>query len=112
MKVGEFQKAINANSTSYSGFMSQNGAFKGAGSTVYQDAWAFFKKRELRGVPAPKKRAKTVAGASGPDVDISDVQLEGEMEDRVPVYGIERTGSLREAVQITDPNRHVRRDPP
>lgn len=55
---------------------------------MYQDAWAFFKKRELRGIPAPKKKAKTTVASKEPDVDISDVQLEGEMDDRVPVYGM------------------------
>jgi hypothetical protein len=88
MKVGEFQNAINCNSVSYSRFMSQNGPVKGQGSLVYQDAWAFFKKRELRGVPAPKKKAKTATAAKEPDVDISDVQLDGEMDDKVPVYGM------------------------
>jgi hypothetical protein len=39
--------------------MGQNGPFKGTGSTVYVDAWQFFKKRELRGIKLPRKKAKT-----------------------------------------------------
>ena len=35
MKVGEFQKTIGTNSNTYGGFMRQNGAYKGSGSTVY-----------------------------------------------------------------------------
>ncbi|ORY09173.1 hypothetical protein BCR34DRAFT_568903 [Clohesyomyces aquaticus] len=85
MKVGEFQKAINANSVSYSRFMSQNGPGKGAGSNVYMNAWAFFKKRELRGLKMPNKKAKMIATESA-QPDISGVVLPGEMNDSVEVY--------------------------
>ncbi|KAF2636503.1 hypothetical protein P280DRAFT_473052 [Massarina eburnea CBS 473.64] len=100
MKVGEFQKAIEVNSKGYSLFMTQNGPFKGAGSTVYAKAWTFFKKRELRGIVTQKKKKARVsegdpaeAGAAGSnkaskqgDVDISGVTLDKEMEDQVEVY--------------------------
>ena len=86
MKVGEFQKAINCNSKTYSRFMSQNGPEKGAGSTVYYDAWAFFKKRELRGQKTSTKKAKTAATPDA-SVSLAGVELDGEMEDEVHVFG-------------------------
>lgn len=98
MKVGEFQRAIDCNSNTYGRFMHQNGRDKGAGSTVYTDAFYFFKKRELRGIKTPRKKAKAAAAAAGAEgeeeggaskslPDVSDVVLEGEMEDAVKVYG-------------------------
>ncbi|KAL9093279.1 MAG: hypothetical protein Q9165_004020 [Trypethelium subeluteriae] len=65
MKVGEFQAAIRVNGNGYSRFMKQSGRDKGAGSSTYYQAWAFFKKRELKGIPMPKKR-KVSATKSAP----------------------------------------------
>ncbi|OAK99529.1 hypothetical protein IQ06DRAFT_317593 [Phaeosphaeriaceae sp. SRC1lsM3a] len=92
MKVGDFQKAINTNSNTYSRFMSQNGPYKGAGSTVYGQAWLFFKKRELRGIKPPRhptkpKNPKAAAGTAaqaGPA--LATVDLPGESDDSVEVY--------------------------
>ena len=101
MKVGEFQKAIGANSNSYSRFMSQNGPHNGSGSTVYSSAWAFFKKRELRGVKTAKKSKTTTAATGEGDktknatVNIADVVLDGEMEDAVEVYGMYSSPAVR-----------------
>jgi hypothetical protein len=85
MKVGEFQNAIKVTPNAYTRFMSQNGADNGMGSSVYMTAWAFFKKRELRGVKLPSTRAKKGEKESVPSVD--DIELPGEMDDAVPVYG-------------------------
>ncbi|KAF2744832.1 hypothetical protein M011DRAFT_488644 [Sporormia fimetaria CBS 119925] len=105
--VKDFLSAINHNSTSYSRFMSQNGPHKGAGSDVYIDAWRFLKKRELRGVKAPRKKTKQDEGdkenespvatastpakknaskKSDPIRDLSSIHLDGEDEDRVPIF--------------------------
>ncbi|KAF2125855.1 hypothetical protein P153DRAFT_399992 [Dothidotthia symphoricarpi CBS 119687] len=86
MKVGEFQKEIGVNSKGYSMFMNQNGRDKGSGSSVYTAAWAFFKKRELRGIKMkPNKKVKTAdEGDAVPSVD--GVEIEGEKEDKVPVF--------------------------
>lgn len=91
MRVGEFQKAINVTSNAYSMFMGQNGPYKGSGSSVYPAAWAFFKKRELRGVKTIKKQ-RTAANAGlreGGDglPSINGIVLDGEMADAVPVFG-------------------------
>jgi hypothetical protein len=91
MKVGEFQKEINVTSNAYSRFMGQHGPYKGSGSDVYMSAWAFFKKRELKGIKTtPNKKAKKDEAAEGgkdsvPSVD--DVKLEGEEDDEVAVFG-------------------------
>jgi hypothetical protein len=58
MKVGEFQAAINVTSNAYTRFMGQNGPDKGAESSVYLVAWAFFMQRELRGIKLPSTSAK------------------------------------------------------
>jgi hypothetical protein len=88
MKVGEFQKAINVTSKSYSTFMTQNGPFKGSGSSVYYSAWAFFQKREMCGLKMPKKKVKTDAAGGDQSVNISGVVLPGEADDVVEVYGM------------------------
>lgn len=84
MKVGEFQKEIGVTPNAYSRFMGQHGKVKGMESSVYLCAWAFFKKRELRGIKtAPNKKAKKDE-ADLPSVE--DVELVGEDEDKVAVY--------------------------
>ena len=113
MKVGEFQKAMGVTSKGYLMFMRQHGKDKGAGSDTYLKAWAFFKKREMKGVPMPKKR-KTSASTSAvsspakgksakaastsksspdsalasapPSKTIHDIHLPGEETDNVHVY--------------------------
>lgn len=93
MKVGEFQKAINTNSNTYSRFMSQNGPYKGAGSTVYFRAFLFFKKRELRGIKPPrhptkpKKGREAAAAAAQAGPILAAIELPGEMDDDDEVYG-------------------------
>jgi hypothetical protein len=67
--------------------MSQNGPDKGTGSTVYQQAWAFFKKHELRGLVMPNPTKKTKAATQEKQVDLSTVVLPGEMQDSVEIYG-------------------------
>jgi hypothetical protein len=93
MKVGEFQKEINVTPNAYSRFMGQNGPYKGSESSVYLSAWAFFKKRELRGIKTkPNKKAKTDDATGNKAVkdavpSVDGIELEGEMEDEVEVYG-------------------------
>ncbi|KAF7453003.1 hypothetical protein TUN199_01394 [Pyrenophora tritici-repentis] len=86
MKVGEFQKAIDVLPTTYSRFMSQNGKTKGEQSSVYLAAWKFFKQREMMGIKTvPNKKVKKAGEGDGPP-PVDDVELEGETEDKVPVY--------------------------
>lgn len=84
MKVGEFQKAIGASSRTYGNFIGQNGPYKGCNSCVYQNAFAFFKHRELNGIKVAKKKVKKEE--EGKVLDVSAIKLEGEDETKVPVY--------------------------
>ncbi|KAJ4350804.1 hypothetical protein N0V95_004417 [Ascochyta clinopodiicola] len=86
MKVGEFQKAIGASPTTYSRFMSQNGRYKGSASSVYRNAWMFFKKRELRGIKPSKNNTKPKASEPAAAPNIANIELEGEEDDEVEVY--------------------------
>ncbi|KAI1479568.1 hypothetical protein F4774DRAFT_381377 [Daldinia eschscholtzii] len=107
MKKGEFCDAININPASVNKFLSKSGTMDGSGSWVYNNAWRWFKQRELAGLKMPdvKKRQKTestaaaatatTAGSRGaskakaPPVsttDISKIYLPGEETDSVPVY--------------------------
>jgi hypothetical protein len=116
MKVGEFQKTINVTSNAYSRFMSQHGKFKGVESSVYLAAWAFFKKRELQGIKTTaNKKAKKNEGEGAKDSvpSVDDVVLEGEKEDKVPVFGKLCNHALPEKRLSTDGmvDRHMRRRP-
>ena len=88
MKIGEFQKAIRVSSKSYNAFMKQRGAQAGFESETYVGAWQFFKKRELQGIKMPK-RAKTSKADNEETLnkyDVSDIHLDGESDEVVPVY--------------------------
>lgn len=90
MKVGEYQNAISTNSKAYSNFMTQNGPYKGSGSSVYQKAWRFFKLRELRGIKPPKRPSKPKKGEEGAAaaaLGLTAIELPGEMDDKVAIYG-------------------------
>ncbi|BEI82123.1 hypothetical protein CcaverHIS002_0212830 [Cutaneotrichosporon cavernicola] len=63
MKVTEFQRAIGVNPVPYRNFMAQNGPYKGENSSVYQQAYFFFREREARGLKMPRKRAKAAPAA-------------------------------------------------
>ncbi|KAF2432370.1 hypothetical protein EJ08DRAFT_710218, partial [Tothia fuscella] len=59
-KIGEFCKEIGVSNKSYNSFLAQNGPYKGLNNSTYQNAWEFFKKRELikkrDAMKVPKKR--------------------------------------------------------
>lgn len=95
MKVGEFCNAIGVSNNAYNRFMQQSGRTKGMGSDVYQEAWAFFAKREMAGLKMPTKKQKTADASAGSGstggkksvgADISGIHLPGEEHDAVPVY--------------------------
>ena len=115
MKVGQFTDAIGVSGNSYRTFMGQNGPTKGGSSETYYNAWAFFKEREMRGVPPPKKHkaasARTSAapgknggnGNKGAKPDISYVVLPGEDAESVPIY--DTCDEIRKTI-----NEHLRKD--
>ncbi|KAL7626479.1 hypothetical protein AAE478_003251 [Parahypoxylon ruwenzoriense] len=116
MKKGEFCKAIGSNGNSLNTFLSKRGSMEGANSCVYDNAWGWFKQRELAGLKLPdvKKRQKTEAlavatdatdasipppvvatGSSkarkaaappAPGPDVNAIHLPGEETNSVPIY--------------------------
>ena len=105
MKVGEFQNAIDVSANSYTRFMRQSGKEKGQGTDTFSNAWAFFKRRELKGIPVPKKRkvfaskskdtdakkstaksSKAAKAPAPPSPTIHDIHLPGEEDDDVLVF--------------------------
>lgn len=100
--MGEFQKAIDVTSTSYRNFMGQNGPYKGSASSVYVNAFAFFKHRELNGIKEPKKKVKKEDEKKA--TDVSGVKLDGEDEQEVTVY--ETCDEVRKKIRayLTDPS--------
>lgn len=92
MKVGEFQNAIGVSAGAYSRFMAQNGPFKGEGCATYDNAFVFFKKRELQGLSLkgakakpPAKKAKTAQEAGGA-LDVEGIKLDDEETGEVEIY--------------------------
>lgn len=116
-----FAAAISVSMKSLANFLAMHGAFKGANSASYDNAWAYFKKREMVGLKLPVKKAakmaktddaaattsdatptsisttSTTATAKAPagtkkaqtssaGVDISAIHLDGEEDDRVPIF--------------------------
>ncbi len=103
MKVGEFQNKFGIGSGSYSRFMSQNGPDKGMQSDTFWITAEFFKRRELAGLKMPratkKRKISSTSGgeSAGPSKkeelkaqkdanDVSDIHLDGEDTDSVPIY--------------------------
>jgi hypothetical protein len=86
MKVTHFQRECGINANSYGRFMKLKGPYRGADNQTYEAAFIFFKKRELAGVKAPKK--KKVASEDKDKFDVSDpsLYLDGEEDGEVEVY--------------------------
>lgn len=88
MKVTAFQRAIETNSNSYGRFMKLRGPWAGNNNNTFDGATRFFKAREAAHLPMPKK-PKTAATSTRKDPqgpDLSTIHLEGEDEDKVPIF--------------------------
>ncbi|KAG5811137.1 hypothetical protein H9Q74_013706 [Fusarium xylarioides] len=100
MNKAEFCRATGTNSNSLNKFLKQKGPFGGSNSSVWHNAYVWFQQREVIGLKMPdtKKRqlqeikkdtldrtpSKATPTKSLPD--ISDIHLEGEETDEVPIY--------------------------
>lgn len=91
-KKGEFCNTIGCSPTAVNRFLEKVGSNGGIDSDVYDQAWAWFKKRELAGLPMPvasasaaQKKAKTLASRPS-TADLNSIHLAGEEHDSVPVY--------------------------
>ncbi|KAK7430199.1 hypothetical protein QQZ08_003173 [Neonectria magnoliae] len=91
MKVGQFQDALGVSSKAYGSFMNRTGTWDGEGCDTYHRALAFFKKRELQGLPLkaakPKKpkTADTSKKAAADLFDVAGVELPREASNSVPI---------------------------
>ncbi|KAK6415255.1 hypothetical protein LTR95_017607 [Oleoguttula sp. CCFEE 5521] len=92
MTVKALCETLQVSSTSYSNFMRQSGSPKGTQSDVSMNAWEYLMKREMVGVKLPvAKKAKNAESDSRTakgkaNTSISEVHLDGEERDAVPVY--------------------------
>jgi hypothetical protein len=102
MKKGEFQNAIGCSTASLNNFLGQNGPMKGSGSSTYENAFVFFKRRELQGIKQPKKKVKKADEQQ--NVDLSGIHLDGEDAGEVKVY--ETCDEVRKKVNayLREPN--------
>lgn len=92
MKIGQFCDVIGVSQNAYRRFMAQNGKFAGDGCATYQNAWEFFKKREMAGLKIPTKKQKTAATTAsssaasssgkkdGVTSDVSNIHLDGNQD--------------------------------
>lgn len=113
-KKGEFCNAIGSSGNALNRFLGQSGPTQGSQSEAYENAWSWFKQRELAGLKMPDvkkrqkaeaaKKAKTTtttttgtgtgsrkagAAASASEAappDLSTIHLPGEEADAVPVF--------------------------
>ncbi|OTA86163.1 hypothetical protein M434DRAFT_400012 [Hypoxylon sp. CO27-5] len=102
MTKTEFSKAIGSNVNSLNSFLKQTGANGGSGNSVYYNAWAWFRQREVAKLKMPDLKRRqtqrtedTGSSASGSTSratkdralpDISNIHLAGEETDSVPVF--------------------------
>jgi hypothetical protein len=106
MSKAEFCRATGANSNSLNKFLKQKGPMGGSGSCVWYNAYAWFKQREVMGLKMPNlkkhqleqqkkddaaggtpSKATGSAAKTAKDLpDISEIYLQGEETDEVPVY--------------------------
>ncbi|KXX73484.1 hypothetical protein MMYC01_209130 [Madurella mycetomatis] len=93
-----FAREIGVSTNSLSNFLRMKGSMAGSGCAAYGASLEYFKKREIADIKVPAKKQKTAAAAtavggkrrrgatSNAAVDLSDIELDGEEDDEVPVY--------------------------
>lgn len=100
MRIGEFCEAIGVSQNAYRRFMAQNGKSGGDSCATYQNAWEFFKKREMAGLKIPTKKQKTAATNASSSAssssrkkdavtpDISNIHLDGNQDIAQMLHGL------------------------
>jgi hypothetical protein len=83
-----FCREIGVSMTSYYRFMKQSGPWKGEKGDTFPSALQYLQQRERDGVAiAPKSKISRPRGRHRPGFDaVADITLEGELNDKVPVY--------------------------
>jgi hypothetical protein len=86
--IGFCQK-IGVSRKSYYNFMWQNGAWKGQKGDTFPSALWYLQQREREGLELPTKKKKLPRKPKGDGkkaVKLEEVELDGEKEDKVPVF--------------------------
>ncbi|KAI9654529.1 MAG: hypothetical protein M1821_006619 [Bathelium mastoideum] len=112
LKKSQFCKLVFVSEAEYDEFMKKRTKLGGDDSKVFKNARDFFNRRELNGMeePAPKKRrisqdsagsasdgtSKKKAQDKGGIPDLSDIHLDGEDADEVPIY--DSCGEIRKKI--------------
>ncbi|KAF2430003.1 hypothetical protein EJ08DRAFT_257666 [Tothia fuscella] len=89
--IGKFVQEIAVSRTSYNRFMHQNGSWNGEKGDTFPAALQYFQQREKEGIPMPRanRRSKTNpkrSAARTVPVANTEILLEGEADDKVPVF--------------------------
>ncbi|KAL9560935.1 hypothetical protein ACKAV7_014964 [Fusarium commune] len=83
MNKAEFRRATGTNSNSLNKFRKQKGPFGGSNSAVWRNAYVWFQQREVMGHKMPDAKKRQLEETFP---DISDIHLESEETDEVPIY--------------------------
>ena len=73
-----FARQIGVSAKSLSGFLAENGTYKGAGFAAYRAAWEYFEKRKVAGVPFNPKKARPSEVATVSSFSFSSSSTTGE----------------------------------
>ncbi|KAF7553607.1 hypothetical protein G7Z17_g3510 [Cylindrodendrum hubeiense] len=91
MKIGQFQDTLGVSPKAYGSFMKRTGTWDGESCDTYIKACAFFKKRELQGLPLkaskPKKPKTAESTQKAAELfDVGEVSLPREQSNKVPIF--------------------------
>ncbi|KAL5589479.1 hypothetical protein FOVSG1_011346 [Fusarium oxysporum f. sp. vasinfectum] len=100
MNKAEFCRATGTNSKSLNKFLKQKDPFGGSNSAVWRNAYVWFQQRKVMGLKMPDAKKRQLeeskkdtvdgtpsnAAATKALPDISEIHLEGEETDVVPIY--------------------------
>ena len=103
MKVTQFQRACNINSSSHSRFMKLKGPRAGDSNQTYERAFRFFKAREAAGIKEPQKKKAKKADDSKKS-DLYSIELEGEDDESVEIYDTCDDIRRKIAAYLREPN--------
>jgi hypothetical protein len=84
--IVSFCQKIGVSRNSYYNFMGQNGAWKGQKGDTFPSALWYLQQREAEGIMLPTKKKNRKRKGNERKTVKSEVELDGEKEDKVPVF--------------------------
>jgi hypothetical protein len=84
--IVSFCQKIGVSRNSYYNFMGQNGAWKGQKGDTFASALWYLQQREAEGIMLPTKKKDRKRKGNERKTVKSEVELDGEKEDKVPVF--------------------------